>query len=156
MNPVEKSSINALAEAIKSAENSENEVGSTETVADFVNVLLNEPDKKKRKQRMKDFSERRKDVAKFLAENEDLINSEAEMALISAAVGSTHTETEISYKGGRRQVTTKTKKIMPNANALNFLLKNRMPDKYSDKPVGDVEIEDVSDIEEELYGKGEE
>ena len=156
MNPVKKSCINALAEAIQSAENTEKEVGSTETVADFVNVLLNEPDKKKRKQMMKDFSERRKDVAKFLAENEDLINAEAEMALIGAAVGSTHTETEISYKGGRRQVTTKTKKVMPNANALNFLLKNRMPDKYSDKPVGDVEIEDVSDIEEELYGKSEE
>lgn len=156
MNPVEKTNINALAEALRSAENKDGTVGSTETVADFVNILLNEHDKKKRKQMMKEFSERRKDVAKFLAENESLINAEAEMALIGAAVGSTHTETEISYKGGRRQVTTKTKKVMPNANALNFLLKNRMPDKYSDKPVGDVEIEDVSDIEEELYGKSEE
>ena len=56
MNPVKKSCINALAEAIQSAENTEKEVGSTETVVDFVNILLNEPDKKKRKQMMKDFS----------------------------------------------------------------------------------------------------
>lgn len=156
MNPVEKSSVNALAEALKSAENTENEVGSTETVADFVNALIAEPDKKRRKQMMKEFSERRRDVAKFLKENEDLINTEAEMALIGAAVGSTHTEKEVSYKGGRRQVTTKTKKVLPNSHALNFLLKNRMPDKYSDKPVGGVEIEDVSEIEEDIYGSDKE
>ena len=152
MNPVEKSSVNALAEALKSAENTGNEVGSTETLADFVNALLAEPDKKRRKQMMKEFSERRRDVAKFLKDNEELINAEAEMALIGAAVGSTHTEKEVSYKGGRRQVTTKTRKVPPNSSALNFLLKNRMPDKYSDKPVGGVEIEDVSEIEEDIYG----
>ena len=40
----------------------------------------------------------------------------------------------------------------PNTEAVKFLLKNRMPDKYSDKPIGDTEIEDLSEIEEELYG----
>ena len=57
MNPVEKTNINALAEALRSAENKDGTVGSTETVADFINVLLSEPDKKKRRQLMKDFSE---------------------------------------------------------------------------------------------------
>ena len=151
MTPVEKSSINALAAAIKSAENTDNEIGG-QTAADLINALLAEPDKKKRNAMMKDFSARHKDVAKFLAENADLINAEAEAALISAAVGGTHTEKEVSYKGGRKSTKEKRVKVAPNVGALQFLLKNKMPDKYSDKPVGDVEIEDVSGIEEELYG----
>lgn len=153
MNPVEKNSINALAEAIKSAENpqNDNEIGS-QTAADLINALLAEPDKKKRNAMMKDFAARRKDVAKFIADHADLINAEAEAALIGAAVGGTHTEKEVSYKGGRKSVKTKCVKALPNVTALQFLLKNRLPGKYSDKPVGDVEIEDVSGIEEELYG----
>lgn len=153
MNPVEKNSINALAEAIKSAEENQddNEIGGS-TAADLINALLAEPDKKKRTQMMKDFAARRKDVAKFIADHADLINAEAEAALIGAAVGGTHTEKEVSYKGGRKSVKTKRVKALPNVTALQFLLKNRLPGKYSDKPVGDVEIEDVSGIEEALYG----
>lgn len=153
MNPVEKNSINALAEAIKSAEENQddNEIGGS-TAADLINALLSEPDKKKRTQMMKDFAARRKDVAKFIADHADLINAEAEAALIGAAMGGTHTEKEVSYKGGKKSVKTKRVKALPNVTALQFLLKNRLPGKYSDKPVGDVEIEDVSGIEEELYG----
>lgn len=133
MNPVEKSNIKALAEAIKSAENyqNENEIGGS-TAADFISALLAEPDRKKRNAMMKDFAARRKDVAKFIAEYSDLINAEAEAALIGAAVGG--------------------KNSKANVNALKFLLKNKMPDIYSDKPVGDVEIEDISEIEEDIYG----
>lgn len=151
MNSVEKNSIKALAEAMQSAENTDEEIGG-QTAADLINFLLSEPDKKKRTQMMKDFSARRRDVAKFISEYGDLINAEAEAALIGAAVGGTHTEKEVSYKGGRKFVKTKRVKALPNVAALQFLLKNKMPDKYSDKPIGDTEIEDVSDIEEELYG----
>lgn len=153
MNPVEKKSINALAEAIKSAEKNqdENEIGGS-TAADLINALLSEPDKKVRSKMIKEFSERHKDVAKFLADHAGLINAEAEAALIGAAVGGTHTEKEVSYKGGRKSVKTKRVKALPNVTALQFLLKNRLPGKYSDKPVGDTEIEDVSGIEEDLYG----
>jgi len=129
VNSVEKDNINALAEAIKSAENPncENEIGGL-TAADFITALLAEPDKKMRKKMIKDFSERRADIIKFISENEDLINAETEAALIGAAVGN------------------------KNVNAIKFYLKNKMPGKYSDKPLGDVEIEDVSEIEEDLYG----
>lgn len=150
MNPVEKSSINALAAAIKSAENTDNEIGG-QTAADLISALLSEPDKKKRTQMMKDFYARHKDVETFLSENADLINAEAEAALIGAAVGGTHIEKEVSYKGGKKSVRSKWVKVLPNVAALQFLLKNKMPGKYSDKPVGDVEIEDVSDIREALY-----
>ncbi len=153
MNPVEKNSINALAEAIKSAENpqDENEIGG-QTAADLINALLSEPDKKVRQKMIKEFSERHEDVAKFLSENADLINAEAEAALMVAAVGGTHTEKEVSFRGGKKSIKTKRVKALPNVTALQFLLKNRLPGKYSDKPVGDTEVEDVSAIEEELYG----
>ena len=153
MNPVEKDNIKALAEAIKSAENpqNDNEIGGS-TAADLINAILAEPDKKKRTQMMKDYAARRRDVAKFLADNADLINAEAEAALIGAAVGGTHTEIEVSFGGGKKSVKTKRVTALPNVTALQFLLKNRLPGKYSDKPVGDTEIEDVSEIEEDLYG----
>lgn len=151
MNPVAKDSILALARAINPSGDIEDTNGA-ETVADFVERLLAEPDKKKRKQMMKDFSSRRSDVAKFLKENEELINAEAEMALVAAAVGTTVTEKEVSYKGGRRQVRSRKRRTAPNVAALNLYLKNKMPDKYSDKPQTEPEYEDVSDVEEEIYG----
>lgn len=152
MNPVKKSNLNALAEALNPAVNNNDTVGGIETAADFLNALLSEPDKKKRRQMMKEFSERHKDAAKFIEENEDIINAEAEAALIRAAVGTVVTEKEVSYKGGRRIVSTKHKRIPPNVAALNLYLKNKLPDKYSDKPQTEIEIEDVSEIEEDIYG----
>lgn len=151
MNPVEKENIKALAEAIRSAEYTDEEIGGS-TAADFINVLLSEPDRKKRRQMMKDFTSKRSDLAKFLKDNEELINAEAEMALVAAAVGTTVTEKKVSYKGGRRTVSAKQKHIPPNIGALNLYLKNKMPDKYSDKPRTEPEFEDVSDVEEDIYG----
>lgn len=153
MNPVEKDNIKALAEAMKSAENpqDDNEIGG-QTAADLISALFAEPDKKKRTQMMRDYAARRKDVAKFISENADLINAEAEAALIGAAVGVTRVESEVSYKGGRRSAKKKRIQSAPNVHALTFYLKNKMPGKYSDKPVGDTEVEDVSAIEEDLYG----
>ena len=149
LNPVAKESLEALANALNPQDVTADTGG--QTAADFVKLLLAEPDKKKRKALMKSFSERRSDLAKFLKDNEDLINAEAEMALISAAVGGTVTEKEVSYKGGRRTVSSKEKRIPPNVGALNMYLKNKMPDKYSDKPQTEIEIEDLSEIEEEIY-----
>lgn len=150
LNPVAKESLKALSNALNPQEASTDTGG--QTAADFVKLLLAEPDKKKRKKMVKDFSERRSDLAKFLKENEDLINAEAEMALVTAAVGTTVVEKKVSYKGGRRIVSTEEKHIVPNVGALNLYLKNKMPDKYSDKPKTEPEYEDVSDVEEDIYG----
>ncbi len=149
MNPVAKESLAALANALNPQDVTADTGG--QTAADFVKILLAEPDKKKRKALMKNFSERRSDLAKFLKDNEDLINAEAEMALVTAAVGTTVVEKKVSYKGGKRIVSTEEKHIAPNVGALNLYLKNKMPDKYSDKPQTAVEIEDISEIEEALY-----
>ena len=150
LTPVAKESLKALSDALNPQEASTDTNG--QTAADFVKLLLSESDKKKRKAMMKNFSERHAELAKFLKDNEDLINAEAEMALISAAVGGTVTEKEVSYKGGRRMVSSKEKHIAPNVGALNMYLKNKMPDKYSDKPKTEPEYEDVSDVEEDIYG----
>lgn len=150
LNPVAKESLAALANALNPQDVTADTGG--QTAADFVKILLAEPDKKKRKALMKSFSERRSDLAKFLKDNEDLINAEAEMALVTAAVGTTVVEKKVSYKGGRRIVSTEEKHIAPNFSALNMYLKNKMPDKYSDKPQTEPEFEDVSDIEEDIYG----
>lgn len=150
LNPVAKESLKALSDALN-PQKASTDTGS-QTAADFVKLLLAEPDKKKRKAMMKNFSERRSDLAKFLKDNEDLINAEAEMALVTAAVGTTVVEKKVSYKGGRRVVSTEEKHIAPNVGALNMYLKNKMPDKYSDKPKIEPEYEDVSDVEEDIYG----
>lgn len=98
-----------------------------ENIPDIITALENEPDKKKRKKMMKEFAVRYKETADFFAENEAVINARAEAALISAAVSG-------------------------DVNALKFYLKNRLPEKYSDKPKETVEIEDISGIEEKIYG----
>lgn len=50
MNPVEKDNIKALAEAMKFAENPQDESGiGGSTAADLINALLSEPDKKSAK-----------------------------------------------------------------------------------------------------------
>lgn len=141
--------IRDISEALK--QKSENSAGiSADTISDLVSAIIAEPNRKKRQRLIKDFTARHKDAADFLAQNEELINAEAEAALIRAAVGGTHTEREISYKGGRKSVKTKRITTQPNMAALGMLLKNRMPDKYSDHPQGEIEIEDVSGVKEDI------
>ncbi|MGN0696096.1 MAG: hypothetical protein ACI4J5_04930 [Oscillospiraceae bacterium] len=136
-------------EALESAKKEDADV-SADTLNDLLTAIISEPNRKKRQKIIKDFTARHKDAADFLAQNEELINAEAEAALIRAAVGGTHTEREISYKGGRKSVKTKRITTQPNMAALGMLLKNRMPDKYSDDPQGEIEIEDVSGVKEDI------
>lgn len=118
------------------------------SVGDLIAAVNAEPNGRIRRKLLEIYIDRRKMTAEFLSENESLINAEAEAALIGAAVGGTVEERKISYKGGRRQETVTVKQLPPNMSALAMLLKNRMPDKYSDKPMAEIEIEDVSGVEE--------
>ncbi len=123
---------------------------ASETLNDLRDKIIAEPNKKKRQKIINDFTARHKDAADFFMKNEALINAEAEAALIRAAIGGTHTEREVTYKGGRK--TVKSKKIVtePNTAALWKLLKSRMPDKYSDDVRGEIEIEDVTEVKESV------
>lgn len=110
---------------------------SSGSLQDIISTALCEKDKKERKKMLRDFSARHSEVLDYVLNNEELVNSEAEAALISAAVGGVVTEKKVFYKGGRRQETISQRHIPPNMAALSLLLKNRMPEKYSDKQLED-------------------
>lgn len=143
-----KKALSDIAAAMSETGQNDKTDTSAGSLQDIIAAALSEPNEKRRRKLLKDFADRRKDVAAFLADNEDLINSEAEAALIAAAVGGTAVEKKISYKGGRRQETTVKRHIPPNMAALGMYLKNRMPERYSDHPAGEIEIEDTSEINE--------
>lgn len=147
MNRKQKS-LAGLSEAIKYRENAERSDTAAGSIGDVIQEILSEPSAAKRKKLIEKFTARHADAADFLANNEDIVNSEAEQALILAAVGGRVVEKEVVYRGGRKQTIFREKNIPPNVNALKLLLKNRMPDKYSDEPRSEVEIEDVSETEE--------
>jgi len=143
-----KKALSDIAAAMSETGQNDKTDTSADSLQDIIAAALSEPNEKRRRKMLRDFADRRKDVAEFLSENEALINSEAEAALIGAAVGGTAVEKKISYKGGRRQETTVKRHIPPNMAALGMYLKNRMPERYSDHPAGEIEIEDTSEINE--------
>lgn len=143
-----KKALSDIAAAMSETGQNDKTDTSAGSLQDIIAAALSEPNEKRRRKMLRDFADRRKDVAEFLSENEALINSEAEAALIGAAVGGTAVEKKISYKGGRRQETTFKRHIPPNMAALGMYLKNRMPERYSDHPAGEIEIEDTSEINE--------
>lgn len=150
-----KKALSDIAAAMSEAGQNDKTDTAAGSLQDIISAALSEPNDKKRRKLLRDFAARRADVAAFIADNEDLINSEAEAALIGAAVGVTFTERKISYKGGRRQESIIGRKVQPNMAALALLLKNRMPDKYSDHPAGEIEIEDTEDINEVINNAAE-
>lgn len=150
-----KKALSDIAAAMSEAGQNDKTDTAAGSLQDIISAALSEPNDKKRRKLLRDFAARRADVADFIADNEDLINSEAEAALIGAAVGGTFTERKISYKGGRRQESIIGRKVQPNMAALSLLLKNRMPDKYSDHPAGEIEIEDTEDINEVINNAAE-
>lgn len=150
-----KKALSDIAAAMSEAGQNDKTDTAAGSLQDIISAALSEPNDKKRRKLLRDFAARRADVAAFIADNEDLINSEAEAALIGAAVGGTFTERKISYKGGRRQESIIGRKVQPNMAALALLLKNRMPDKYSDHPAGEIEIEDTEDINEVINNAAE-
>lgn len=149
-----KKALADLAAAMSPAKEEKRDIAAL-SAGDLIAAINAEPNGRKRRKMLELYIARRKETADFLSENESLINAEAEAALVSAAVGGTFEEKRVSYKGGRRQETVIRKHIPPNMSALALLLKNRMPDKYSDKPVAEVEIEDVSDVEEMIANAAE-
>lgn len=150
-----KQALTDIADAMSVAGQHDKKDTAAGSLQDVISAALSEPNEKRRRKLLRDFAARRADVAAFLAENEELVNSEAEAALIGAAVGGTFTEKRISYKGGRRQESIIGRKVQPNMAALALLLKNRMPDKYSDHPAGETEIEDTSEINEVINNAAE-
>ena len=59
---------------------------------------------------------------------------EVEAALCKRAIGYKYTETKTVDKGDRLEITTTEKEMPPDLSAISFLLRNRYPERWSDKP----------------------
>ncbi|MCM1525534.1 MAG: hypothetical protein NC120_13885 [Ruminococcus sp.] len=149
-----KKALADLTAAVSPAKNEKRDIAAL-SAGDLFAAINAEPNGKKRRKMLEIYIARRKEAADFLSENESLINAEAEAALIGAAVGGTVEERRVSYRGGRKCETVVTKQLPPNMTALSMLLKNRMPDRYSDKPMAEIEIEDVSGVDEMIANAAE-
>lgn len=99
-----KNALSDIAAAMSEAGQNDKTDTAAGSLQDIISAALSEPNDKKRRKLLRDFAARRADVAAFIADNEDLINSEAEAALIGAAVGGTAVEKRYPTRaaGGRR------------------------------------------------------
>lgn len=156
MGILKKKSIAALSTALIAAEGksygmSNSNLNGLKTLTE---AYLNTPNKKQRQKLAEDFKARQLELNTFFKDNPELLNAEVEKALLMAAVGGEYEETEIRIgSGGKKSVKRVKKQIQPNVAAASKWLNNRNPEEWSDKPAADPELEDTSDIEEDIYGK---
>ena len=101
-----------------------------------------------------DYKKRHKELQDFLDANPELVNSEVERALLAAALGGEYAEEEIRVDArGRRTIRRKVRKVAPNPSAALSYLQNKDKENWSPNPKADPELEDTSEIEEDIYGK---
>ena len=98
-------------------------------------------------------------LSAVLKKSREVADAEVENALFKRATGYDYVETveelRFSKKTGQMEmVVTKrtTKHMPPNVGALIFWLKNRKPEAWQNQDAGKLEIEDLSEIEVEIYG----
>lgn len=101
-----------------------------------------------KRQTLYDWCTKYKEIADALKKGSDVCHVEVENALYKAAIGYDVTETEQTEVKSPDGLTTITKRarrrhIPPSLGAICFILKNRMPDKWRDRP----EVVDNSAVE---------
>ncbi|MGN0601276.1 MAG: hypothetical protein ACI4I7_01050 [Oscillospiraceae bacterium] len=152
MNQKRKHAINMLADVVDSIDNVKvkNDVMSLEQLSE---AFLSEKDPAKRKQLAEEFKKQHEELHDFLAANPDLINAEVERALLSAALGGEYVDEEVRINSNGKRTYKRTKKhIAPNASAALSYLQNKDKENWSPNPKADPELEDTSEIEEDVYG----
>lgn len=153
MNIKRKQAINTLAEAVSSVNDLKVKT-DIQSLGDLSEAFINTSDKSERKKLAADYKRRHSELQDFLDNNPELINAEVERALLTAALGGEYTEEEVRVDArGRRSVKRKIKKVAPNPSAALSYLQNKDKENWSPNPKADPELEDTSEIEEELYGK---
>lgn len=153
MNQKRKQAINILTDVVDSIDNVKvkSDVMSLEQLSE---AFLNEEDLNKRKQLADKFKKQHEELHDFLSANPDLVNAEVERALLSAALGGEYVDEEMRISSNGRRTYKRTKKhIAPNANAALSYLQNKDKENWSTNPKADPELEDTSDIEEDVYGE---
>lgn len=153
MNIKRKQAINTLAEAVSSINDLKVKT-DIQSLGDLSEAFINTSDKAERKKLAADYKRRHSELQDFLDNNPELINAEVERALLTAALGGEYTEEEVRVDArGRRTIKRKVKKVAPNPSAALSYLQNKDKENWSPDPKADPELEDTSEIEEELYGK---
>lgn len=95
------------------------------------------------------------EISEALKKGKEVVDIQVENALLKRALGYSYTETRREIDAdGRKKVVRTEKQVLPDTTAQIFWLKNRMPEKYRDKPQGssNTNIEDVAAIRKLVYG----
>lgn len=155
MNVKRKQAIELLGQAVDSVDNIKVKT-DIQSLGELSEAFINTSDKAERKKLAADYKKRHKELQDFWDENPELVNAEVERALLAAALGGEYAEEEIRVDAkGRRTVKRKVRKVAPNPSAALSYLQNKDKENWSSNPKADPELEDTSEIEEELYGKKE-
>ena len=93
-----------------------------------------------KRQTLYDWCTKYKEIADALKKGNEICHFEVENSLYKSAIGYDVTETEQTetvYPDGTKVVVKRAKKrhIPPNIAATIFILKNRMPEKWRDRPI---------------------
>lgn len=155
MNVKRKQAIELLGQAVDNVDNIKVKT-DIQSLGELSEAFINTSDKAERKKLAADYKKRHKELQDFWDENPELINAEVERALLAAALGGEYAEEEVRVDArGRRTVKRKVRKVAPNPSAALSYLQNKDKENWSPNPKADPELEDTSEIEEELYGKKE-
>ncbi len=153
MNQKKKHCINTLSEIIQEVDNPSLKT-RVSNLNDLKTSFLNTDSKLERNKIAKDFVKRQKELQSFINDNPELVNSQMEQAIISAAVGGEYVDEEIKISSSGRRTVKRTKKhIVPNYAAALKFLENKDKENWSPNPQADPELEDVSEIEGDIYGE---
>ncbi|MGN1114307.1 MAG: hypothetical protein ACI4RC_04220 [Oscillospiraceae bacterium] len=153
MNLKRKNAVNTLAGIVDSIENDKlkHDVMSLEQLSE---AFLNEHDPDEQNKIAEDYKQQHEKLHKFIADNPELVNAEVERALLSAALGGEYVDEEVRINSNGKRTYKRTKKhIAPNASAALSYLQNKDKENWSPNPKADPELEDTSEIEEEVYGE---
>lgn len=152
MNVKRKQAVDMLSQAV-SGINDLKVKTDIQSLGELTKAFLNTSDRTERKKLAADYKKRHKELQDFLDANPELVNSEVERALLSAALGGEYTDEEVKIgANGRRIYKRKTRRVAPNVSAALSYLQNKDKENWSPNPQADPELEDTSEIEEDIYG----
>ena len=152
MNPKKKKAVELLSKAVSSV--NEDKHSDIKSLGDLSKALSVAANKKEQQELVKRFVTDHKEFHRFLKENPDFVNGEAERALLETAFGAQSvTEEERIDSKGRKSYRRTVRHGAPNLAAILEWLRNKDPENWSPNPQAEPELEDTEELEEEIYGK---
>lgn len=152
MNQIQKQAIDILSNAVENISDVKVKT-DIQSLGELSDAFLKSTNKTERKRLTTEFKRQHEELHKFLADNPGLVNAEVERALLSAALGGEYVDEEVKISASGRRTYRRTKKrVAPNASAALSYLQNKDKENWSPNPRADPELEDTSEIEEDIYG----